>query len=102
VGDDEIKEGMAARRPYRQWLDENIVKLADLPPVTSLPEPFDRTTLLEQQQAFGYSIEDLKMLMAPMAINGQEAVGSMGTDTPPAVLSDRPQLLFAYFKQLFA
>jgi glutamate synthase domain-containing protein 2/glutamate synthase domain-containing protein 1/glutamate synthase domain-containing protein 3 len=102
VGDEEIKEGMAARRPYRQWLDANIVKLGDLPPTTSLPELFDRATLLEQQQAFGYTIEDLRMLMAPMAINGQEAVGSMGTDTPPAVLSDRPQLLFAYFKQLFA
>src|SRR5262249_53243142 len=102
VGDDEIKEGMAARKPYRRWLDENIVKLAGLPPTTPLREPFDRATLLEQQQAFGYTIEDLRMLMAPMAINGQEAVGSMGTDTPPAVLSDRPQLLFAYFKQLFA
>jgi glutamate synthase domain-containing protein 2/glutamate synthase domain-containing protein 1/glutamate synthase domain-containing protein 3 len=102
VDDEEIKEGTAARRPYRQWLDANIVKLGGLPPTTSLQEPFDRATLLEQQQAFGYTIEDLRMLMAPMAINGQEAVGSMGTDTPPAVLSDRPQLLFAYFKQLFA
>ncbi|MBI2964327.1 MAG: glutamate synthase large subunit, partial [Deltaproteobacteria bacterium] len=102
VGDDEIKENRAARRPYRRWLDENLVKLASLPPAQSLPEPFDKPTLLEQQQAFGYTIEDLKMLMAPMAINGQEAVGSMGTDTPPAVLSDRPQLLFNYFQQLFA
>jgi len=102
VGDDEIKESMAARKPYRQWLDRNLVKLADLPGATSLPEPLDKATLLEQQQAFGYTIEDLRMLMAPMAINGQEAVGSMGTDTPPAVLSDRPQLVFAYFKQLFA
>ncbi|HUE38217.1 MAG TPA: glutamate synthase central domain-containing protein, partial [Candidatus Binatia bacterium] len=102
VGDDEIKEEMAARKPYRQWLDQNLVKLADLPPAASLPEGFDESTLLEQQQAFGYTSEDLRMLMAPMAINGQEAVGSMGTDTPPAVLSDRPQLLFAYFKQLFA
>jgi glutamate synthase domain-containing protein 2/glutamate synthase domain-containing protein 1/glutamate synthase domain-containing protein 3 len=102
VSDDESKEGMAARNPYRQWLDQNLVKLAGLPSATSLPEPFDKATLLEQQQAFGYTTEDLRMLMAPMAINGQEAVGSMGTDTPPAVLSDRPQLLFAYFKQLFA
>ena len=67
-----------------------------------MAESFDETTLLEQQQAFGYTNEDLRLLMAPMAINGQEAVGSMGTDTPPAVLSDRPQLLSAYFKQLFA
>jgi glutamate synthase domain-containing protein 2/glutamate synthase domain-containing protein 3 len=102
VGDNEIKEGMAAREPYRRWLDENIVKLADLGAATSLPDPFDRAELVEQQQVFGYTVEDLKMLMTPMAINGQEAVGSMGTDTPPAVLSDRPQLLFAYFQQLFA
>jgi glutamate synthase domain-containing protein 2/glutamate synthase domain-containing protein 1/glutamate synthase domain-containing protein 3 len=102
VEDDEIKESMAARQPYRRWLDENMVKVGSLPPTTSLPEPFDAATRLEQQQAFGYTLEDLRLLMAPMAINGQEAVGSMGTDTPPAVLSDRPQLLFAYFKQLFA
>ena len=102
VEDEEIKESMAARKPYRQWIDENLVKLGQLPPATLASEPFDEATLLEQQQAFGYTKEDLRLLMAPMAINGQEAVGSMGTDTPPAVLSDRPQLLFAYFKQLFA
>jgi glutamate synthase domain-containing protein 2/glutamate synthase domain-containing protein 1/glutamate synthase domain-containing protein 3 len=102
VGDEEIKESMAARKPYRQWIDENLVKLGKLPPAASLAESFDEATLLEQQQAFGYTKEDLRLLMAPMAINGQEAVGSMGTDTPPAVLSDRPQLLFNYFKQLFA
>ncbi len=102
VDDEEIKESMAGRKPYRQWIDQNLVKLADLPIVSSGPEPFDEATLREQQQAFGYTIEDLRILMAPMAINGQEAVGSMGTDTPPAVLSDRPQLLFGYFKQLFA
>ncbi len=102
VGDEEIKESMAARNPYRQWLDENLVNLESLPPAASLPPAFDKATLLEQQQAFGYTVEDLKILMGPMAINGQEAVGSMGTDTPPAVLSDRPQLLFSYFQQLFA
>ncbi len=102
VDDEEIKESMAARKPYRRWIDQSLVKLADLPLAPSEPEAFDEATLREQQQAFGYTIEDLRILMAPMAINGQEAVGSMGTDTPPAVLSDRPQLLFAYFKQLFA
>ncbi|MGH7898653.1 MAG: glutamate synthase central domain-containing protein, partial [Candidatus Binatia bacterium] len=102
VGDEEIKEGRASRRPYRQWLDATLVPLATLPDAASLPEPFDRQALLEQQQAFGYTTEELRMLLAPMAINGQEAVGSMGTDTPPAVLSDRPQILFQYFKQLFA
>ncbi len=102
VSDEEVKERLAARNPYRKWLDENNVKLADLPAPTSLPGRFDKATLIEQQQAFGYTVEDLRLLMAPMAINGQEAVGSMGADTPPAVLSDRPQLLFDYFQQLFA
>ena len=101
VGDDEIKEGIAARRPYRQWLDASLVRLSDLPAPQRLPAD-DLDTLLTRQQVFGYTIEDLRMLMAPMAINGQEAVGSMGNDTPLAVLSDRPQLLFSYFKQLFA
>jgi glutamate synthase (ferredoxin) len=104
VQDEEIKEGMAARKPYRQWLKDNLVELESLPTPPSSPpvngfEPYD---LLKQQQAFGYTLEDLKMLMAPMAANGQEAVGSMGTDTPLAVLSDKSPLLFNYFKQLFA
>jgi glutamate synthase (NADPH) large chain len=103
VQDEEIKEGMAARQPYRQWLKDNLVELDALPTPPSAPaadlEPFD---LLKQQQAFGYTLEELKMLLAPMAANGQEAVGSMGTDTPLAVLSDKSPLLFNYFKQLFA
>jgi glutamate synthase domain-containing protein 2/glutamate synthase domain-containing protein 1/glutamate synthase domain-containing protein 3 len=102
VGDDEIKESMAARQPYRQWLDNNLVRLSTLPEPTDLPVAYDPDSLLTRQQVHGYTIEDLRMLMAPMAINGQEAVGSMGTDTPLAVLSDRPYLLFNYFKQLFA
>jgi len=104
VQDEEIKEGMAARRPYRGWLKDNLVDLESLPTPPSSPpisgfEPYD---LLKQQQAFGYTLEELKMLMTPMAANGQEAVGSMGTDTPLAVLSDKSPLLFNYFKQLFA
>ncbi len=102
VGDEEIKESIASRRPYRQWLSENLVKLDDLPEPRDLPPIYDPETLLTRQKVHGYTLEDLKMLMAPMAINAQEAVGSMGTDTPLAVLSDRPQLLFHYFKQLFA
>src|SRR5207245_4376646 len=103
VDDDELKASMAARQPYRQWLDEQLVRLDALParPASEIPAS-DAETLLTRQQAFGYTIEDLRLLMAPMAINGQEAVGSMGTDTPLACLSDRPQLLFNYFKQLFA
>jgi len=102
VGDDEIKETMASRRPYRAWLDTHLVPLEALAPADSVPPAYMPETLLARQQAFGYTIEDLRLLMAPMALNGQEAVGSMGTDTPLAVLSDRPQLLFNYFKQLFA
>ena len=104
VQDEEIKQGFAARKPYRKWLEENLVDLEALPKPPSYPpingyEPLD---LLKQQQAFGYTLEELKMLLAPMAANGQEPVGSMGTDTPLAVLSDKSPLLFQYFKQLFA
>ena len=104
VQDEEIKEGFAARKPYRTWLTEGLVELESLPPPPAPPPvngfaPFD---LLKQQQAFGYTIEDLKMILAPMAANGQEPVGSMGTDTPLAVLSDKSPPLFNYFKQLFA
>src|SRR5262249_28270215 len=102
VGDEEIKESMAARQPYRTWLDANLRRLAELPPPTETPPAYEPATLLSRQQAFGYTIEDLRLLMTPMALNGQEAVGSMGTATPLACLSDKPQILFNYFKQLFA
>ncbi|MFN8625530.1 MAG: glutamate synthase large subunit [Candidatus Binatia bacterium] len=102
VGDDEIKETMAARNPYRKWLDGQIVQLNKLPAPKTPPPPYDPDTLLTRQKMQGYTAEDLRLLMAPMAINAQEAVGSMGNDTPLAVLSDRPQMLFNYFKQLFA
>ncbi len=104
VQDEEIKESMAARKPYRAWLDSNLVKLDSIPKADNAPriDGFEDDALLKQQQSFGYTIEDLKMILAPMATNGQEPVGSMGTDTPLAVLSDRPQPLYNYFKQLFA
>ncbi len=102
VGDDEIKEEMATRKPYRQWLKENLVKLTQLPEPRNTPAAYTADTLLTRQQVHGYTLEDLRILMAPMAVNGQEAVGSMGNDTPLAVLSDRPRLLFDYFQQLFA
>src|SRR5213080_1233693 len=102
VGDEELKESMSARRRYRKWLDANLTRLADLPPPEQAPPAYEPKTLLPRQQTFGYTIEDLRLLMTPMALNAQEAVGSMGTDTPLACLSDRPQLLFNYFKQLFA
>ncbi len=104
VQDEEIKASMAARQPYRKWLGENLVDMDELPaPASVAPvDEFQGRELLKLQQALGYSLEDLKMLLAPMAVNAQEPVGSMGTDTPLAVLSERPQPLFDYFKQLFA
>jgi glutamate synthase (ferredoxin) len=101
VGDEELKDKIATERPYAEWLRENLVSLADLPESPSPHEP-DHDTVLPRQHAFGYTSEDLKLLMAPMAADGTEAVGSMGNDAALAVLSDRPQLLYNYFKQLFA
>jgi len=101
VPDEEIKEGLAARKPYRAWLDRRLVKMSQLPEPREWPE-YDLETLRTRQRAFGYTDEDLKILLAPMAENGVEPVGSMGTDTPLAVLSDRAPLLYDYFKQLFA
>ncbi|MDB5351670.1 MAG: hypothetical protein JWN86_2917 [Planctomycetota bacterium] len=101
VDDEELKHAIATEHPYGEWLGEHMVKLADLPEAAHVSGP-DHDTLLNRQQAFGYSIEDLKYILGPMGNLGEEAIGSMGTDTPLAVLSDRPQSLFNYFKQLFA
>ncbi|MDQ2798960.1 MAG: glutamate synthase large subunit, partial [Armatimonadota bacterium] len=99
--DEEIKNAVAMEQPYRQWLNENLVKLASLPDAERLPEA-SHDTVIQRQLAFGYTFEDLRILMAPMAQIGVEAMGSMGTDTPIAVLSDKPQTLYNYFQQLFA
>ncbi len=101
VPDEEIKEGLARRRPYRVWLDDNLVKLADLAEPDRWPA-YDFKTLRTRQRAFGYTLEDLRIIMGPMAIQGEEPIGSMGTDTPLAVLSDKAPLVYSYFKQLFA
>ncbi|MEA2629824.1 MAG: glutamate synthase large chain, partial [Chloroflexota bacterium] len=101
VDDDELKHAIASARPYGKWLREYMVPLAELPAAPQVPGP-DHETLLHRQQAFGYTLEDLKFILGPMSNNGEEALGSMGTDTPLAVLSDRAQPLFNYFKQLFA
>ncbi len=101
IADEELKHTIASAQPYAEWLRDNIVSLDDLPKGPVAHEP-DHATVLERQQAFGYTHEDLRILMAPMANDGNEAVGSMGNDAALAVLSDRPQLLYAYFKQLFA
>jgi glutamate synthase (NADPH/NADH) large chain len=101
VADDEIKSSLARANPYKQWLGRTQMVLEDLPGVPARPARTD-VPLLDRQQAFGYTQEDLKLLMSPMAVTGQEAVGSMGTDTPISALSDRPKLLYTYFKQNFA
>ncbi|MBP9592248.1 MAG: glutamate synthase large subunit, partial [Steroidobacteraceae bacterium] len=101
IDDEEIKRTVAAQRPYREWLDEYQIHLDDLPAAPEVPAP-DPDTLLQRQVAFGYSFEDERILLAPMARDGVEAVGSMGNDAALAVLSNRPRLLYDYFKQLFA
>jgi glutamate synthase (NADPH) large chain len=101
VSDDELKRDLAAQRPYQDWLDRTQIRLEDITMPDEIPTP-DTDKLLDRQQAFGYTQEDLKMLLTPMAVAGEEALGSMGDDTPLAVLSDRAKPLYAYFRQLFA
>ncbi len=101
VEDEEIKRQVVSERPYAEWLAEHLVHLKDLPPAPEVPTP-EPETLLQRQIAFGYTFEDLRLLMAPMARDGNEAVGSMGNDTPLAALSKKSRLLYDYFKQLFA
>jgi glutamate synthase (NADPH/NADH) large chain len=102
VSDAEIKEQLAARQPYGKWLAEQQVLLEQLPEPSRTIASSNPETLLRRQRAFGYSEEDLRILLGPMGAKGEEPVGSMGTDVPLACLSDRPQPLFNYFKQLFA
>jgi len=101
IMDAEIKEEIAAAQPYRRWLDEQMVSLEACPPPIEPRQP-EPATLLQRQQAFGYTYEDLNMILMPMGRDGVEPIGSMGNDTPLAVLSEKPQLLYNYFKQLFA
>jgi glutamate synthase domain-containing protein 2/glutamate synthase domain-containing protein 1/glutamate synthase domain-containing protein 3 len=101
IPDEELKERLARRKPYAEWIAQHQIQLDRLPEPPRVYE-FDPETLLERQRCFGYTDEDLRMILAPMASNGEEPVGSMGTDTPLACLSDKPQSLFNYFKQLFA
>lgn len=101
ISDEEVKSKLANEHPYRQWLDNTQLILEDLKPVE--PRALRRdVSLLDRQQAFGYSQEDTKILMSPMATTGQEAIGSMGTDTPISAMSDKTKLLYTYFKQNFA
>ncbi|MCY3949664.1 MAG: glutamate synthase large subunit [Acidimicrobiaceae bacterium] len=100
VGDDEIKHDLVSAEPYGDWLADGLAHLEDLPPRFSLTPQHSSVTL--RQRTFGYTTEELRILVAPMARAGIEPIGSMGTDTPIAVLSKRPRLLFDYFSQLFA
>src|SRR4029077_12245456 len=100
IRDPETKRVLAARRPYRQWLDQQKLFLADQRPQRG--EGREADELHRLQCAFGYTQEDLRLLVGPMARDGAEPVGSMGDDTPLAALSERPKLLSAYFKQHFA
>jgi glutamate synthase (ferredoxin) len=102
IADEEIKQTMAAAYPYQEWLDKNLVELDNLPSPPDLYQADQHGSVLHRQHIFGYTFETQRTLLAPMAKNGVEALGSMGDDTPIALLSDRPQLLYTYFRQLFA
>ena len=101
ISDEEIKSTLSTAKPYQDWLDANFLYLKDLPYKDPILPP-SRSAVTQRQQFFGYTFEDLRILLAPMAQSGVEALGSMGDDTPPAILSDHAQPLYNYFKQLFA
>ncbi|GAA4272398.1 glutamate synthase large subunit [Aquimarina gracilis] len=101
VNDEEIKEEIASKHPYRAWLDNNLVHLKDIP-YNDCPLFLGEETMTKRKEVFGYTQEDIDTIIAPMGQLGKEPIGSMGSDTPIAVLSERPQLIYNYFKQLFA
>jgi glutamate synthase (NADPH/NADH) large chain len=101
IADEEIKSELALAHPYEDWLRDNLIAIEDVPAAPYLPPP-DHDTVVRRQRAFGYTQEDLRLVLGPMAAGAEEPIGSMGTDTPLAVLSARPRLLYDYFKQLFA
>jgi glutamate synthase domain-containing protein 2/glutamate synthase domain-containing protein 1/glutamate synthase domain-containing protein 3 len=103
VSDEEAKAQMASRRPWSRWLESNVVRTQDLPSLpATVPPPLSAGERRRLERVWGYTDEDLRIVLAPMAKGGEEAVGSMGKDSPPAALSSRPQLLFSYFRQRFA
>ncbi|HKI99162.1 MAG TPA: glutamate synthase large subunit [bacterium] len=101
ISDEMLKQSMAAMHPYRDWVEQNTIHLRDLHEPPGVQQP-DHDTVLQRQQVFGYTKEDIKFILSPMARNGEEPIGSMGFDQPIAVLSNKPKLLFNYFKQNFA
>ncbi|MEC9258021.1 MAG: glutamate synthase large subunit, partial [Candidatus Poribacteria bacterium] len=102
ISDEEVKNQVASEHPYRQWLDGYMVALSDLPEVRPKEPEKDHDVILQRQQAFGYTFEDQRVFLGPMSKIGRDPVGSMGNDSPLAVLSNKPHLLYNYFKQLFA
>ena len=101
INDEEIKEKIASQYPYREWLDNNLVHLKDIP-YNDCPLFLGEETVAKRKAIFGYTQEDIDTIIAPMGQSGKEPIGSMGSDTPIAILSERPQLIYNYFKQLFA
>lgn len=101
VNDEEIKENIASKHPYKKWIDDNLVHLRNIP-YNDCPVFFNEENLTKRQVIFGYTEEDINTIILPMAKSAYEPIGSMGTDTPIAVLSEKPQLIYNYFKQLFA
>ncbi|WP_209403961.1 glutamate synthase large subunit [Pseudozobellia sp. WGM2] len=101
INDEEIKENIAKKLPYQEWLDKNLVHLKDIP-YNDCPLFLGETSLEKRKSVFGYTLEDINTIILPMGKNAKEPIGSMGSDTPIAVLSQRPQLIYNYFKQLFA
>lgn len=101
ISDEEIKDSIAGLHPYEEWDARHNVKLSDMP-VEEAKDEQVREDLIQQQKAFGYTFEDISKTIMPMAIDGADPIGSMGTDSPLAVLSEKPQMLYLYFKQLFA
>ena len=101
VKDDEIKKIITSKKPYQKWISDNLILLKDIPYNKNI-DITEKESFETRMRIFGYTQEDITTIISPMLVNGKEAIGSMGIDTPLAVLSDKPQLLFNYFKQLFA
>jgi glutamate synthase (NADPH/NADH) large chain len=102
ISDDELKHRICSQKPYGEWLNKYKIRLEELPEPRVMFTHLEHDQVFKYQKAFGYSTEDLEMIIAPMALDGKEPIGSMGTDVPLAILSDQPQHLTSYFKQLFA
>ncbi len=102
ISDTELKTQTASQKPYRAWLEEHLINLEDVPAVPYTKPTTTHAEIMQRQQAFGYTYEDLRVFLGPMVKVGKDPVGSMGNDAPLAVLSDKPHLLYNYFKQLFA